>query len=106
MYATYGPRLYLFGLRLCGKITDAEDLKQDVFVAAYRNLHRFEGRSSLTTYLYRIALYRWGQIRSDSRQETVGWDDVEEEATLTGALDMAHQAHTRLELRNALSDTV
>lgn len=103
LYATYGPRLYLFGLRLCGKPTDAEDLKQDVFIAAYRNLHRFEGRSSLTTYLCRIALYRWGQIRNGARRETVGWDEVEGAATTIETPDMAHQAHTRLELCNALA---
>ncbi len=34
---------------------DAEDLTQDVFFRAYRSLGQFEGRSSLKTWLYRIA---------------------------------------------------
>lgn len=34
---------------------DAEDLMQDVFFRAYRSLAQFEGRSSLKTWLYRIA---------------------------------------------------
>jgi RNA polymerase sigma-70 factor (ECF subfamily) len=35
---------------------DAEDLTQEVFVKIYRNLHKFEGRSQFTTWLYRIAV--------------------------------------------------
>lgn len=35
---------------------DAEDLAQDVFLKAYRNLHRFEGRSAFKTWIYRIAI--------------------------------------------------
>ena len=35
---------------------DAEDLAQEVFLKAYRNLHRFEGRSSFKTWVYRIAI--------------------------------------------------
>lgn len=36
--------------------SDAEDLTQEVFLKAYRNLHRFEGRSSFKTWVYRIAI--------------------------------------------------
>lgn len=35
---------------------DAEDLAQEVFLKAYRNLSKFEGRSSFKTWIYRIAI--------------------------------------------------
>ena len=35
---------------------DAEDLTQEVFVKAFRNIARFEGRSSFYTWLYSIAI--------------------------------------------------
>jgi RNA polymerase sigma-70 factor (ECF subfamily) len=35
---------------------DASDLSQDVFLRAFRGLHRFRGQSSLTTWLYRIGV--------------------------------------------------
>lgn len=34
---------------------DAEDMTQEVFIKVYRYIHSFEGRSSLKTWLYRIA---------------------------------------------------
>jgi len=34
----------------------SEDIVQEVFVKFYRNLEQFEGRSSIKTYLYRIAV--------------------------------------------------
>jgi RNA polymerase sigma-70 factor (ECF subfamily) len=35
---------------------DASDLAQDVFLRAYRGLKNFRGQSSLSTWLYRIAV--------------------------------------------------
>ncbi|MEA5109114.1 ECF RNA polymerase sigma-E factor [bioreactor metagenome] len=37
---------------------DAEDVAQDVFVEAFRNLQRFRGDSKISTWLYRIAVNR------------------------------------------------
>ncbi len=34
---------------------DAEDILQETFIKAYKALPKFEGRSSLSTWLYRIA---------------------------------------------------
>lgn len=34
----------------------AEDIVQEVFIKFYKNLDRFEGRSSIKTFLYRIAV--------------------------------------------------
>jgi len=48
--------VYQLCFRFVGNHEDASDLAQDVFVRAYRGLHRFKGRSSLSTWLYRIAV--------------------------------------------------
>jgi RNA polymerase sigma-70 factor (ECF subfamily) len=63
LYDGYGDRVYRFCFRLCGQAADAEDLTQEVFIAAYQGLDRFAGRSSLATWLYRIALYRWRRLQ-------------------------------------------
>jgi RNA polymerase sigma-70 factor, ECF subfamily len=41
--------------RMLGSITDLDDALQDTLLAAWRGLGRFEGRSSLRTWLYTIA---------------------------------------------------
>jgi RNA polymerase sigma-70 factor, ECF subfamily len=41
--------------RMLGSVHDAEDALQDALLRAWRGLHGFEGRSSLRSWLYRIA---------------------------------------------------
>jgi RNA polymerase sigma-70 factor (ECF subfamily) len=48
--------VYQLCYRFVGNHEDASDLSQDVFLRAYRGLHRFKGHSSLATWLYRIAV--------------------------------------------------
>jgi RNA polymerase sigma-70 factor (ECF subfamily) len=48
--------VYLLCYRFVGNHEDASDLTQDVFVRAYKGLHRFRGKSSLGTWLYRIGV--------------------------------------------------
>lgn len=58
---------------------DAEDLTQDVFVKVYRNLDRFEGRSALKTWIYRIAINTsQNELRRRSRRPQVEGTSVED----------------------------
>jgi RNA polymerase sigma-70 factor (ECF subfamily) len=65
----------VFGLatRLLGDPEEARDISQDVFLQVYRMLPRFEGRSSLKTWIYRIVVnqcrnrQRWWRRRRRDR---------------------------------------
>jgi RNA polymerase sigma-70 factor, ECF subfamily len=52
--AASGP-IYRLALKMLGDPQDAEDALQTTFLKVYQHLGEFEGRSSLSTWLYRIA---------------------------------------------------
>jgi RNA polymerase sigma-70 factor (ECF subfamily) len=52
----YSAPIYRLGLRMLGNEQDAEDVLQNTFLSAFTHLSGFEGRSSLQTWLYRIAV--------------------------------------------------
>ena len=51
----YQNKIYTLCYRYVNNSEDARDLAQEVFIKAYRNIKNFEGRSSLSTWLYQIA---------------------------------------------------
>lgn len=51
----YEPRLYRFGLRMCGNEDDAREVLQETLLSAFRNLASFRGDARLSTWLFQIA---------------------------------------------------
>ena len=55
LYELYERRIYFYALKRLSNTHDAEDLTQDVFLEVFRSLGRYEGRSSLLTWMFGIA---------------------------------------------------
>ena len=51
----HSRRVFRLAYRLTGSEADAEDIVQETFLRAYRNLDRFEERAVVGSWLYRIA---------------------------------------------------
>jgi len=56
LYDQFESMVYNLALRMSGNRADAEDIAQETFIRAFRYLHKFRGRSSLKTWVYRIAI--------------------------------------------------
>ena len=52
---TYSRQVFSTIVRIIDKPEDAEELTQDVFMKAFKNLSSFNGKSTFATWLYRIA---------------------------------------------------
>jgi RNA polymerase sigma-70 factor, ECF subfamily len=56
LYAIYSPRLYRTAIAITKNPEDAQDVLQETFLRAHLRVHRFEGRSSIYSWLSRIAI--------------------------------------------------
>ena len=78
LYRRHAGRVMAFARRLTGSGQDAEDLTQEVFVAAFRGLERFEGRSTLLSWLLGIAVRkRRDQARRRAPDSLPGADHLD-----------------------------
>ncbi len=75
----YSPVVYRLALKMLGDPQDAEDVLQNTFLQAFRHLADFEGRSSLSTWLYRIAANESLMLLRKRRPETSFTDQTPEE---------------------------
>jgi len=91
-----GPGLVRYAARLLGSVADAEDAVQESYVKAYDALvaGRFDGRSSLKTWLYRIVTRTAIDHRRSrqSREKLAG-------AVVEGSLDGSGAADAHVALR-------
>lgn len=57
-YDRYAKRLYNTAFRILGQTEDAEDVLQESFLEAFKNLPSFEGRATIGTWLHKIVVNR------------------------------------------------
>lgn len=55
LYERYERRIYFFALKRMSDPEEAEDVTQEVFLQVFRGLSKFEGRSTLLTWMFGIA---------------------------------------------------
>ena len=61
-------RLHAYCYRMLGSVHDADDAVQETLLAAWRGLGTFEGRSSLRSWLYRIATHACLRLAAGRRR--------------------------------------
>lgn len=56
LYELYSDKVYNTAISYMQNERDAEEVTQDVFVSIFRNAKNFKGNSSVSTWIYRIAV--------------------------------------------------
>ena len=122
LIGTYRRELLVHCYRILGSTQDAEDALQETMLAAWQGLRGFEERSSVRTWLYRIATNRClNALRSGSRRPRAGspppwpepleptglgevtWLEPFPDALIEGLADRATGPEARYETREAIS---
>jgi len=77
-FGSQRQQLFQAALRVLGNNEDAEDALQEGLLSAFRNLHRFEGRARLSTWLTRIVINAARMRRRSLRAHE--WQSIDEPA--------------------------
>ncbi len=103
--------VFRLAFRMTGNEHDAEDVVQESFLRAYKQLGRFESRANFGTWLYRITancavdLMRARQARHDvSRSESLDVDVHQPTADAPNPERMAQSAEIERTVQGALGD--
>lgn len=58
IFEKYRNQVFALAYRMTGSVSEAEDLTQEVFLQVMRKIGSFQGRSSFSTWLYRVTVNR------------------------------------------------
>jgi RNA polymerase sigma-70 factor (ECF subfamily) len=78
---TYSPMIYRLGSKMLDNPQDVEDMLQETFIKAFRHLGDFDGRSSLSTWLYRIATNEALMVLRRKRPDMISFEEPQADQT-------------------------
>lgn len=83
----YQGKLFAYLFRLIGSRDEAQDILQDVFLKAYRNLQSYDSTRKFSSWIYRIAHNEAVNfIKRKSLKRFIPWEDI---ASTKDKMDMA-----------------
>jgi RNA polymerase sigma-70 factor (ECF subfamily) len=99
--------VFRLAFRMTGNEQDAEDVVQETFLRAYKQLSHYESRSSFSTWLYRIASnYSLDLIRMRKRHDDKREPDSEPGRSALDTVAAADPAQDRLVYSNQVQQRV
>ena len=106
VYKAHAGKLYSLACRMLGNPADAEDLLQEIFLAAHRKLDGFRGESALGTWLYRLATNQCLDfLRSRASRTSQVTDTLDDDPGVyePGRSGLAEQTVTKMDLERAVA---
>ena len=103
MVEEYGDRVFRLALRYTGDRTQAEDLTQDTFLKAFKNLGKFDRSKNAGPWLFKIATnlcHNWVRDNRETpveRIEVTDQDDHNNPEMIVLAREKEHELSTALQ---------
>ncbi len=103
----YTDFVYNVSYRILNNQTYAEDAAQEAFISAYKNFHKFRGESTVSTWLYRIAVNAsLMKLRKDRKKDYLtqtGYDDTQLVSWVEGPEASALNSELREQVEGGLA---
>ncbi|HRE68728.1 MAG: RNA polymerase sigma factor [Cytophagales bacterium] len=103
LYKLYSRSMYNVGFRIVNNTEEAEDVLQEAFTSAFRNLHHYRGDSTFGAWLKRIVINKainyLHKRKAERMPEDERWDvhEEEEENILEGFPFSVEQVRSAIE---------
>ncbi|MBI2821518.1 MAG: RNA polymerase sigma factor [Acidobacteria bacterium] len=91
LYRGYAKRILNYAYRMTGSREDAEDVTQDTFILAYKNLKNLKDNSKFQSWVYRIAQ---NNVYQKFRAQSPHMESIEATENDAGVLSVAGSAKT------------
>ena len=95
----YRTKIFSMIYGIVGNECDAWDLAQEGFLKAWRSIHRFQGRSSFYTWLYRLTI----NVTVDSLRRRCRRSEVELDDAIPSSLPSPRANYRRTEIRQHIN---
>ncbi|MCB0317687.1 MAG: sigma-70 family RNA polymerase sigma factor [Bdellovibrionales bacterium] len=108
----YQDKVHNLAMRITRNEQDTEEILQDVFVAVYTKIQKFEGKSAFSSWLYRITVNTsFMKLRRRKKHLAVGLDEVNPTAASSWGKDRSdisdlNYISTRHELKAELQKAI
>ncbi|HWZ36560.1 MAG TPA: sigma-70 family RNA polymerase sigma factor [Mucilaginibacter sp.] len=100
----YKDMVYSIGLKMLRDADDAQDLAQESFIKAYRQIHSFQGNSKFSTWLYTITYRTAVSCLKENKINTIVLDEDTHKVadTLPGQFEQLYARQVKQQVQAAI----
>ena len=108
LISRYSNKVFSLASRLTRNTEDAEEVLQDVFVTVHRKIGGFEGKSSFSSWLYRVTVNAaFMKLRKRKQDQTVPLEELVQQAQVVPALKSPEHTHVdSISIRNEMLEAL